>query len=934
MRLMKTDLLRFLATIALLLMLGSASTCRADFQAALTVQQPSDLTVAISTLQTNLTRLEDPLQSLREAAVEASPSHIDLAAEEFDKFASSYYVDSFSFEEFAFQEMASFKLGSLEAENVKSLILSEKMLDVSVANVYIAIACYYEINETSGIVNAVEAGVEALQGFNLSLSMYSAGETLIEIPTPPSLALEDPDDWAWKVAVAAQGEMDRIVSRVADVDADMTIELIHDLIDSVIDWYLGRIKAPDIQDYWVQQALNFIHKTIKTLSDLVGGHEILRSLLHFCVDHIIKDALHDVSKEIIEGFYKTGDLENGVDIALNKFLEKYEGASPAEGVKDRLNGLFEEAYNSIMRTFSVFNDKVVKCRWIWGIITNIIDLAEWFIWDPIILFYLRVVALSADVGVIVYVTWEGYDYIDGGTFPFYNLKDGVVEKALESFDKAAKMLEGRMTLLTYCKFVSVNNGPWISVSPGQVVPASEGDPVKVYYRVSWPEEIFILLLGPLEVRIWELPTVVISPLNSTLSSAPTWQFNISYGETLDLEPKQVFTISSLPVSLSTMMQESFLNATFIDWPEFSWPSAIVVEESEITCALSKSTIPVGMVVGISGAVTPAHLTLVTIEYSGDGGTTWLPLASINSTADGSFSYLWAPTCVGTYLVRTTWAGDYDHEGAASPNSTLTVTKYPSMISCSVHPREAKRGKPITLLGQLYPAHAGVNVTLTYMRPDGSNTTRVVEAEHDGGFSDVYVPDVEGLWRVKASWLGDGDHEGCESPTQIFTVGFASPCQGQTYEIVICGAYHVEDDTVVVTPLYATDVVDDSVEGTLSFKVLEHPTGYTQVIAASTNISDVDRPLDALPIFIVLEQDDVVEINYKDCEYSEKVVQKEPLTQNYWIVYTGQTNSVTINAVEIPEFPSWLLFLPTFLVVSLFMVLLRHRTSRGGGSEDG
>lgn len=120
-------------------------------------------------------------------------------------------------------------------------------------------------------------------------------------------------------------------------------------------------------------------------------------------------------------------------------------------------------------------------------------------------------------------------------------------------------------------------------------------------------------------------------------------------------------------------------------------------------------------------------------------------------------------------MRATWAGDYDHEWATSPHSTLVVTKYPSMVSCSIHPREAKRGKPVTISGALYPAHVGVSVTLTYMRPDGSDVTRVVEAGYDGAFSDIYVPDAEGLWRVKASWLGDGDHEGSESPTQTFTV---------------------------------------------------------------------------------------------------------------------------------------------------------------------
>jgi len=147
-----------------------------------------------------------------------------------------------------------------------------------------------------------------------------------------------------------------------------------------------------------------------------------------------------------------------------------------------------------------------------------------------------------------------------------------------------------------------------------------------------------------------------------------------------------------------------------------------------------------------------------------------------------------------------------------------------------------------------------------------------------------------------------------------------PCQGQVYKVVICGAYHVKDDMVVVTPLYATDVIDDTVEGTLSFKVLEHPTDYTQVIAASTNLSDVDKPLESLPIFMVLEPDDIVEINYKDCEYSEKVVQKEPLTQNYWIVYIGEANSVKVNMTEIPEFPGWLL--ATFIEMLLFIVFLR------------
>ena len=157
---------------------------------------------------------------------------------------------------------------------------------------------------------------------------------------------------------------------------------------------------------------------------------------------------------------------------------------------------------------------------------------------------------------------------------------------------------------------------------------------------------------------------------------------------------------------------------------------------------------------------------------------------------------------------------------------------------------------------------------------------------------------------------------------VLLLGLSVPSAfAEIYEIVAVGAVHVEDDTVVVTPVYGTDVLLDDVNGILRFKVLEHPLGYEQLLGAGKNTTDVTKPIDALPILETLSEGDIVELNFKDCEYSEKMVQPIPLTDNYLIAYVGQANSVTINAVEIPEFTGFLL-LTVFMSATFTAILLR------------
>jgi len=61
------------------------------------------------------------------------------------------------------------------------------------------------------------------------------------------------------------------------------------------------------------------------------------------------------------------------------------------------------------------------------------------------------------------------------------------------------------------------------------------------------------------------------------------------------------------------------------------------------------------------------------------------------------------------------------------------------------------------------------VTVQYIRPDGSSVTHTVTNSDDGTFTDTFTPDASGQWSVKASWVGDEDHEGAVSDALAFTV---------------------------------------------------------------------------------------------------------------------------------------------------------------------
>jgi hypothetical protein len=101
-----------------------------------------------------------------------------------------------------------------------------------------------------------------------------------------------------------------------------------------------------------------------------------------------------------------------------------------------------------------------------------------------------------------------------------------------------------------------------------------------------------------------------------------------------------------------------------------------------------------------------------------------------------------------------------------------VVKYETSIALVVPP-QVKLGEAAAVSGTIVPTGGppveGVNVTLSYTKPDSSIVNRTVTTETDGSFQDAYIPDMSGAWSLKASWTGDEDHNGAESLQVEFDV---------------------------------------------------------------------------------------------------------------------------------------------------------------------
>jgi len=92
-----------------------------------------------------------------------------------------------------------------------------------------------------------------------------------------------------------------------------------------------------------------------------------------------------------------------------------------------------------------------------------------------------------------------------------------------------------------------------------------------------------------------------------------------------------------------------------------------------------------------------------------------------------------------------------------------------IISCTPLSSYISGGRNVTVSGSITPPRVGAEVDVTYIRPDWSMVIRKALTNATGEFTDSFIPDKVGIWKVLASWPGDKDYEGSTSYPEEFTV---------------------------------------------------------------------------------------------------------------------------------------------------------------------
>lgn len=92
---------------------------------------------------------------------------------------------------------------------------------------------------------------------------------------------------------------------------------------------------------------------------------------------------------------------------------------------------------------------------------------------------------------------------------------------------------------------------------------------------------------------------------------------------------------------------------------------------------------------------------------------------------------------------------------ATPTSTTTSmprTQQTSIEIYEISPSQPIIGNMMAVRGDISPTVGAGIVTLTYTRPDGIGYTRYARVSTSSSFTDIFYPDVIGIWNVIASYL--------------------------------------------------------------------------------------------------------------------------------------------------------------------------------------
>ena len=138
----------------------------------------------------------------------------------------------------------------------------------------------------------------------------------------------------------------------------------------------------------------------------------------------------------------------------------------------------------------------------------------------------------------------------------------------------------------------------------------------------------------------------------------------------------------------------------------------------------------------------------------------------------------SPAASALRLTATTdaTAGDYEMDvrgrsQGMTVTSTIRLTIQPvtTQLSLRLALTNIRIGDAIPVSGEISPSVSGASISLIYTRPDGTEFPRTIAASSAGAFSDQYIPDKVGVWKVSAEYNGDSAHKGSKSSLLEFQV---------------------------------------------------------------------------------------------------------------------------------------------------------------------
>lgn len=183
----------------------------------------------------------------------------------------------------------------------------------------------------------------------------------------------------------------------------------------------------------------------------------------------------------------------------------------------------------------------------------------------------------------------------------------------------------------------------------------------------------------------------------------------------------------------------------------------------------------GETVRISGNLTDENrraaveVAAIRVEYSLDGGRSWVPLETVGTQPNGTFRHVWKPNA-GEYLIRAKWTGKPgSFFPAVSPETSLKVNRAPVGITCEASPSALSKGTNATISCSFSPQVSGGMVKVESSL-DGAKWTVVATGELiDGKFQAVWRTTDAGRTFVRIAWEGNNNYESTIGPIQTINV---------------------------------------------------------------------------------------------------------------------------------------------------------------------